>query len=678
MKKILYLFVCFTAIALASCSDDDTAPQPTLRLNSSSAGTTVSEDGTQINAAIAAAGAVIDITVQSNWNWSVEIASGNWCAAEITEAGLQLAAQANELTQPRTAQIDVVAVNESGTCRATILVEQAAAGTSSLSVVLNDGDTEILLPEKGGSYRVGVTAGGPWSAATDSNWCKIEQDAEGFTVSAPENTTLSDLTATIRVITGKGTENETAAIPISQVSAANAMVIELTVGETTSNTGALPFENIGVINCIVDWGDGSMQRVVSSWPQHQYSAAGVYEVKIIGKVSSFRANQIPQFSDELKTCVTAIKSWGNIGLESLKRGFYKCTNLRSIAAPGEDSFAQLTTLYECFWNCTALETLPERAFAHAPLLESAYSAFSGCASLKAAPAYMFADSPACTDFFRLFWKCTAMTQISPDLFAGCTAGQKFGQAFYNIPITSIPENLFAPCAEAADFSNTFNGCTELTQIPADLFAKNTAATNLSGAFNGCTALTEIPARIFEKNTEVTNLSNVFANCTKLTAIPAEVFSYATKATNLSGAFNGCTELTEVPAGIFANNTAVTSFANVFANCTKLKTVPDGIFAGMVKVTSFNSAFLDCTGLTSVPVTIFDDAKAVTNFGKTFSGCTALKGESPHTTIEGVKYHLYERSGNAAFTAVKTTAGCFTGCTGLDDYTTISASYPEWL
>lgn len=651
MKKILYLFVCFTAIALASCSDDDTAPQPTLRLNSSSAGTTVSEDGAQINAAIAAAGAVIDITVQSNWNWSVEIASGNWCAAEITEAGLQLAAQANELTQPRTAQIDVVAVNESGTCRATILVEQAAAGTSSLSVVLNDGDTEILLPEKGGSYRVGVTAGGPWSAATDSNWCKIEQDAEGFTVSAPENTTLSDLTATIRVITGKGTESETAAIPISQVSAANAMVIELTVGETTSNTGALPFENIGVINCIVDWGDGSMQRVVSSWPQHQYSAAGVYEVKIIGKVSSFRANQIPQFSDELKTCVTAIKSWGNIGLESLKRGFYKCTNLRSIAAPGEDSFAQLTTLYECFWDCTALETLPERAFAHAPLLESAYSAFSGCASLKAAPAYMFADSPACTDFFRLFWKCTAMTQISPDLFAGCTAGQKFGQAFYNIPITSIPENLFAPCAEAADFSNTFNGCT---------------------------ALTEIPARIFEKNTEVTNLSNVFANCTKLTAIPAEVFSYATKATNLGGAFNGCTELTEVPAGIFANNTAVTSFANVFANCTKLKTVPDGIFAGMVKVTSFNSAFLDCTGLTSVPVTIFDDAKAVTNFGKTFSGCTALKGESPHTTIEGVKYHLYERSGNAAFTAVKTTAGCFTGCTGLDDYTTISASYPEWL
>lgn len=651
MKKILSLFVCFTALLLASCSDDDPAPQPTLRLNSSAAGTTVSEDGTQLNAAIAAAGAAVDITVQSNWNWSVEIASGNWCAAEATETGLRLVAQANELPQPRIARIDVVAVNESGSSRATIHIEQAAAGVSSLAVTLNDGDTEILLPEKGGAYRVSVTADAPWSAAADSNWCRIEQDTKGFTVSAPENTTLSDLTATIRVVTGKGAENETIAIPASQVSAANAMIIELTVGETTSNTGALPFDNTGVINCIVDWGDGTMQRVVSSWPQHQYAAAGVYNVKIIGKVSSFRANQVPQFSDELKTCVTAIKSWGNIGLESLKRGFYKCTKLRSIAAPGEDSFARLTTLYECFWNCTALEALPEGAFAHAPLLESAYSAFSGCESLKAAPAHMFANSPACTDFFRLFWKCTAMTQISPDLFAGCTAGQKFGQAFYNIPITSIPENLFAPCAEASDFSNTFNGCTELTQIPADLFAKNAA---------------------------VTNFASVFANCIKLTMIPEEIFARAPNATSLSGAFNGCSALTEIPARIFEKNTEVTNLSSVFANCSKLNTIPEGIFSNLTKVSNFGSAFLNCSALTSVPVTIFDDAKAVTNFGKTFSGCTALKGESPHTTIEGVKYHLYERSGNATFTAVKTTAGCFTGCTGLDDYTTISASYPEWL
>ena len=708
MKKILYSFVCLATIIASACSDDDTAaPQPTLQLASTAAGVTVNEDGTQLSAALTAEEAAIDITVASNWNWTVETASGNWCAAEVTQTGLRLVVPANTLTQPRTAALSVVSTNETGEVRAKISVEQAAAiaGESSLSVTLNDADTEVLLPDAGGSYRVGVTAGGGWQAVGDSNWFSIEQDADGFTVSAPENTTLGMLSGTIRVTTGKSGADETVTLPVSQFSSAPAMVIELTVGEPTANMGALPFENIGVINCLVDWGDGSLSRIISSWPQHQYEAAGVYEVKIIGKVSSFRANQLPQFSDELKNCVTAIKDWGDIGLESLKRGFYKCQNLREIAAPDADSFSQLTTVYECFYSNIALESLPDGMFATAPELESAYGTFQGCENLKAAPARMFAGCSKCTDFFRLFWKCTSMIVIPADLFEGCTAAAKFGQAFYNLPITSIPENLFAPCVAATDFSYAFNGSAELTAIPAGLFAKNIAATsflgvfadctkltaipvgifanapgvtNLSGAFNGCAELTEIPADLFAMNPAVTNFGNVFADCTKLTAIPVGIFANAPGVTSFSGAFNGCTELTAIPVALFAANTSVTNMGSVFANCTKLTAIPADIFAGLTKITSFNSAFMGCTALTAVPASIFDDAKAVTNFGKTFSGCTALGGESPCTTIDGVKYHLYERADNAAFAVVKTPGACFAGCDGLSDYPTISTAYPKWL
>ena len=118
--------------------------------------------------------------------------------------------------------------------------------------------------------------------------------------------------------------------------------------------------------------------------------------------------------------------------------------------------------------------------------------------------------------------------------------------------------------------------------------------------------------------------------------------------------------------------------SVFANCIALESVPEGLFAPLAGATNFNSAFLNCTALRSVPVSLFDNNKAVTNFGKTFSGCSALTGESPYTVIDGVACHLYERDGHSDFATVKTTAGCFLGCTGLDDYTTIETQHPDWL
>lgn len=648
MKKSAFL-LCFAGIFLAACEGDIVTPQPALKLSAADA--TVSEEGTELRYTFAAGGGTLDVAVESNWNWNVEAGTGNWCAAEVTRSGLRLVAPANTLPQPRSAQLFVITANEAGSNHATLRIEQAAADAAELSVVLDQDDTEILLAEEGGSYRVGVTANGVWSATADSSWCSIEQDAGGFTVTAPRNTTVGALTATITVIAGAGADTRSVTIPVSQFSSVEAMVFELTVGEATANVGALPFENIGVVNCTVDWGDGRMQRVVTGWPQHEYDQPGVYEVRVIGKVTNFRANQLPQFSDELKNCLTAVRGWGDIGLESLKRGFYKCEKLKFIAAPGKNSFAKLTTIYEGFWSNTALESLPEGMFADAPLLESAYGAFQNCTSLKATAARMFAGCGKCTDFFRLFWRCTALTDLAPDMFEGCSAAAKFGQAFYNLPIVSVPAGLFASCTRATDFANTFNGCAELTAVPEGLFANNTA---------------------------VTSFASVFANCPKLASIPEEIFSKASAVTNLSNAFNGCAALTAIPAELFTGLTGVTNLSGVFLGCAGIRSVPENLFAGLMGVTNFNSTFSGCTALETVPVSVFDDARAVTNFGKTFSGCTSLKGESPYTLIGGVKVHLYERTGNAAFTAVKTTAGCFTGCSGLSDYATITGTYPGWL
>lgn len=573
MKRI-YLITTEISVALSilfavSCTKQESIPQITL--TSSENNVEISDNGQSAYVRFTVEENATIINVVCDWEWRLESATDYWCAVEMTsDNGIRLIASENETGADRSSSITIVSENSVGKATATINIEQSVTESEPLKVTLQNNDTEIILPEEGGSYRVGITSGIPWQAVAGASWMDIEQDSEGFTLTVSENSTIDTLSGVVEVVTGSGGFNERTQIPVTQFSSAGAMILELTVGEESNYAGTLPFDNSGIINCLVDWGDGQLSRVLESWPSHIYNEAGVYNVRIIGKVSSFRGNQEPQFSDPYRKCITAILDWGNIGIESLKRGFYKCVNLKHIAAPDEDSFELLTSVYECFYSNTSIEYLPEGMFANAPVLTDAYSAFTACSGLKAVPDSLFAGCSKNETFFRLFWKCTSLTEIGKGVFDGCTSVEKFGQIFYNTPIKSIPEGLFASCTSATEFANAFNGCTELTEIPADLFS------------------------------------------------------------------------------------------------------------GLSNVTSFNAVFSNCVSLASVPSSLFDDNKAVTNFGNAFMGCTSLQGESPYTVVDGTKYHIYERDSCPEFTAVTTTKGCFKDCTGLDDYSVIESSYPDWL
>ena len=66
------------------------------------------------------------------------------------------------------------------------------------------------------------------------------------------------------------------------------------------------------------------------------------------------------------------------------------------------------------------------------------------------------------------------------------------------------------------------------------------------------------------------------------------------------------------------------------------------------------------------------------FVNLFDGCTSLTGESPYTVVNGVKYHLYERtsanSEASGFKAVTAHDFAFRGCTGLSDYSKIDGTW----
>lgn len=319
MKHIFYTAAaCIMAALTWACTQNESSQMPELQISSSSAGVTVSEDGQESSISLGAQGGSAQISIESNCRWNIEAVSGNWCAVEISDNSITVSAGENPQSTSREARISITASNSNGSVSSTVNVEQAAAGESSFTYTLEEGDTEVIFPEEGGSYRIEVSSTEGWTAVSDASWFSVETDGNGVTLTAGKNNNLNMATGNLVIMAGDGGENNTAIIPVSQFSSVNAMVIEVTVVDSSGRMAALPFENTGVINCLVDWGDGSLTRVYGAWPNHQYEETGVYDIRIIGKVSSFRANQIPEFDFPYRDAITAIKDWGNIGIESLK------------------------------------------------------------------------------------------------------------------------------------------------------------------------------------------------------------------------------------------------------------------------------------------------------------------------------------------------------------------------
>ena len=176
-------------------------------------------------------------------------------------------------------------------------------------------------------------------------------------------------------------------------------------------------------------------------------------------------------------------------------------------------------------------------------------------------------------------------------------------------------------------------------------------TSMDYAFEGCFQLQMIPKGLFDKCTEVTSFRETFCECINLQTIPEGLFDKCTEATSFNGTFKYCTSLQDIPEGLFDHNTKVTSFYYCFSG-TAITELPVGLFGSCTEVTNFSGAFVDCSNLT---------------------------GESPYTIIkingEDVKIHLYERSNYPEyFTAPTSYSGCYYGCTGLTDYSSIPSNW----
>jgi surface protein len=127
-------------------------------------------------------------------------------------------------------------------------------------------------------------------------------------------------------------------------------------GSSTSTRVALPLISTGTYNFIVDWGDGSTDKI-TSWNQaqttHTYATSGVYQMTITGTIYGFRFNNT---GDRLK--LLSIQKWGTaFRLGATDSHFSGCENLQLNQVEDVLDLTNTTSFANIFLNCHSLTTI---------------------------------------------------------------------------------------------------------------------------------------------------------------------------------------------------------------------------------------------------------------------------------------------------------------------------------
>ena len=124
-------------------------------------------------------------------------------------------------------------------------------------------------------------------------------------------------------------------------------------GSSTATRVALPLISTGTYNFIVDWGDGTSDKI-TTWNQaqttHTYATTGTYQVTITGTLQGFRFNNT---GDRLK--LLSIFKWGTaFRLGATDSHFYGCANLDLSEVSDILDLRGVTTFANIFRGCTRL------------------------------------------------------------------------------------------------------------------------------------------------------------------------------------------------------------------------------------------------------------------------------------------------------------------------------------
>lgn len=449
-----------------------------------------------------------NVTVETNQDeWRFENDTNDWLNIVKDDEGLILTALPNTTSYSRATEIRVSAGSGDKAVTKTLTVRQDAVSFISVS-------NSFSISYDAVSTRIPIVSNYKWSAVSNESWVSATEDQYGnLLLSSETNRYSSESRQAVITISAGPSENNTAVAQMVVIQYGynpSALVFEL-ITFNAANTVYLPVA--GNVDCIVDWGDGTVEEIKTEYPSHAYSDVGFHTASVTGTVTEINSAELPSFSYQY---ITGVAQWGRTGLKSMYRAFYGCLNLRFIAGDTERSFADVTTFEEAFYGCERLQTLPESLFSYAEKAASFYGTFQGCVLIPQIPEKLFANTGSAEIFRYTFYDCQSVKVIPETLFAGCIKATSFYGTFYKCTgLTSIPEKLFTANTLATSFGYVFYGCSSIRTIPEKLFWSCPDVTTFASAFGNCTALEEIPAGLFDMNKYVRIWSSTFYNCTSL-------------------------------------------------------------------------------------------------------------------------------------------------------------------
>lgn len=125
----------------------------------------------------------------------------------------------------------------------------------------------------------------------------------------------------------------------------------ITTWQTTTDNESITIPTIGTgYHYLIDWGDGTLEIVMTGDATHTYAIAGTYTVSITGNFPRIYFNFDESGNAEK---IQEITQWGTIQWSSMEGAFNGCLNLNVTATDAPD-LSNVTNTSRMFANCTSL------------------------------------------------------------------------------------------------------------------------------------------------------------------------------------------------------------------------------------------------------------------------------------------------------------------------------------
>lgn len=264
-------------------------------------------------------------------------------------------------------------------------------------------------------------------------------------------------------------------------------------------------------------------------------------------------------------------------------------------------------------------------------------------------------------------------------------------------ITEIPANTFEGMTKLQYLSYGFSG-TSITTVPADLFAPCAATLVGIGGLYANTLMDENSETGLSVLTVAGDAGSIWQNC-KMSKLPAHALPPSPELYNIAGAFNNNPNLLEVKSTDvdMSMYTKLNNVSALFTNCSALTDVSTLTTLPVnANAKDLGQMFSGCTALVNIP--LLDIFRAFPNtyqMGSMLSG-SGYAADSADIVLAiqqlaapagTTKFNCYQMFANtkitgkgadiiAALNAIKTGgnfSGIFRGCTTLSDYASLPAA-----